>query len=120
MANLPEKIKVYLEQNGKDWKNHLFFGGDIVIENKSDGAGDKLTEWNVSGLAQPTTEQLDALDSDANIFKNNSISIDYRKNEYPSLGDVADAIFKKEAGDSTEFDSLAAQRQETKIKYPKE
>ena len=55
MANLSEKIKVYLEQNGKDWKNHLYFDGDIIIQNTSDGTGDKITQWNVGGLAEPTT-----------------------------------------------------------------
>ena len=120
MANLAEKIKVYLEQNGKDWKDHLYFGGDIVIKNASDGTGDKLTQWNVSGLAQPTTEQLDALDSEAVKLRNNSVAIANRLKEYTSLGDIAYAIFKKEAGDSTEFDSLEAKRQATKTKYPKE
>ena len=120
MANLAEKIKVYLEQNGKDWKDHLYFGGDIVIQNTSDGTGDKLTQWNVSGLAEPTTEQLDALDSEAVKLRNNSVAIANRLNEYPSLGDIVDAIFKKEAGDSTEFDALAAKREVTKTKFAKE
>ena len=53
-------------------------------------------------------------DYDANQYQRD------RKNEYPSLGDVVDAIFKKEAGDSTEFDSLASKRAALKTKYPKE
>ena len=42
-----------------------------------------------------------------------------RQKEYPSYGDVIDALFKKEAGDSTEWDSLATDRQAVKEKYPK-
>lgn len=42
-----------------------------------------------------------------------------RQKEYPSYGDVIDALFKKEAGDSTEWDNLATDRQAVKEKYPK-
>ena len=42
-----------------------------------------------------------------------------RKRDFPSIGDVIDAIFKKEAGDSTEFDNLATQRQTVKNSNPK-
>jgi hypothetical protein len=42
-----------------------------------------------------------------------------RKKAFPRLGDVIDAIFKKEAGDSTEFDNLATQRQTVKNANPK-
>ena len=69
---------------------------------------------------KPTEEQLNALDSQADTLQNNKASIDARLNEYPSIGDMIDAICKKEAGDSTEFDSLEAKRQATKTKYPKE
>lgn len=44
---------------------------------------------------------------------------DKRKKEYPSYGDVIDALFKKEAGDSSEWDNLATNRQAVKEKYPK-
>ena len=43
-----------------------------------------------------------------------------RENEYPKIGDVIDAIFKKENGDSTEFDALATSREAIKTKYAKE
>tara|TARA_R100001530_G_C4217107_1_gene128954 strand:- start:257 stop:559 length:303 start_codon:yes stop_codon:yes gene_type:complete len=42
-----------------------------------------------------------------------------RKRDFPNIGDVIDAIFKKEAGDSTEFDNLATQRQTVKNANPK-
>jgi hypothetical protein len=40
--------------------------------------------------------------------------------EYPSLGDIVDALFKKEAGDSTEWDALVVSREAVKAKHPKE
>ena len=42
-----------------------------------------------------------------------------RLHEYPKVGDVIDALFKKEAGDSSEWDALATSRANTKTKYPK-
>lgn len=42
-----------------------------------------------------------------------------RVREYPTVGDVIDALFKKEAGDSSEWDALAASRANVKTKYPK-
>lgn len=42
-----------------------------------------------------------------------------RLREYPTVGDVIDALFKKEAGNSTEWDALATSRANTKTKYPK-
>jgi hypothetical protein len=42
-----------------------------------------------------------------------------RVHEYPRVGDVIDALFKKEAGDSSEWDALVTARTNTKNKYPK-
>lgn len=36
--------------------------GTIVLQNDSDGRGDYIREWNHPTLAQPTQEQLDALE----------------------------------------------------------
>ena len=40
--------------------------------------------------------------------------------EYPSLGDMIDALVKKESGDSTEWDDLVILRATVKTKHPKE
>ena len=39
--------------------------------------------------------------------------------EYPSLGDVIDALVKKENGDSTEWDAIVIARAAVKTKHPK-
>ena len=39
--------------------------------------------------------------------------------EYPSLGDVIDALVKKEGGDSTEWDAIVIARAAVKKKHPK-
>jgi len=43
-----------------------------------------------------------------------------RRFEYPSVGDMLDALVKKEGGDSTEWDAIVVARAATKTKYPKE
>jgi hypothetical protein len=45
---------------------------------------------------------------------------DKRILEFPTIGDVIDALVKKEGGDSTEWDALVTRREEVKTKYPKE
>ena len=59
MARLSSKIKEYLKANGKTFDAER---DNISLENLSDGNGDFIAGWNVSGLAQPTDAQLDALD----------------------------------------------------------
>ena len=39
--------------------------------------------------------------------------------ESPSLGDVIDALVKKEGGDSTEWDAIVTAREAVKTKHPK-
>ena len=40
--------------------------------------------------------------------------------EFPSLGDVIDALVKKEGGDSTEWDAIVIARAAVKTKHPKD
>ncbi len=118
MADLRAKVKQFL---GREF-NHT----EVLIANSIDTNWEfRILKWDVkdeSGnpIAQPSQEQLDALDAEADIAEKEKQAIRKRFCEYPSLGDIADAIFKKEAGDSTEFDSLEAKRQATKTNYPKE
>ena len=39
--------------------------------------------------------------------------------EYPSIGDMIDALVKKEAGDATEWNELVGKRATVKAKHPK-
>ena len=40
----------------------LLMSGVIVLQNDSDGKGDYIRAWNHPTLAEPTQEQLDALE----------------------------------------------------------
>jgi hypothetical protein len=43
--------------------DHDFSDGDIRLRNDSDGNGDYIAVWNHPTLAQPTQEQLDAVEA---------------------------------------------------------
>ena len=89
MANLNAKIRVYLAENGKVYKEER---DNFFMEN--DGSGDRLVSWNVSGLAEPTAEQLDALDSKADTDFANRIIGYTRKKSYGDIGDQLDLLYK--------------------------
>ena len=70
----------------------------------------------------------DNVKKDWTVNSNNSVSAPVeieatydqkRQREYPKIGDVIDALFKKEAGDSSEWDALVTSRTNIKNKYPK-
>ena len=115
--SLATKVKLYCSANGI---SNVDFRKDVKIVDLLDGTGAKIIEWNIDILAKPTDDQLNSYNSSATTEENNNKVIDNRLNEYPSLGDIVDAIFKKEAGDATEFNSLAAKRQSIKNANPKE
>ena len=50
--------------------------------------------WNVSGLAEPTAEQLNSYESSATTEENNNAIRETRKNAYGDIGDQLDEIFK--------------------------
>ena len=120
MDNLYYKVKLYLEANSKSVDEFSKLPKTIKLEDHNDGKGATITFWNVDGLDKPTDSQLNAFDEQASKLNNNSEAIYNRLKEYPEIGDVIDAIFKKEAGNSSEFDSLVTARNEIKSKYPKE
>ena len=96
MSTLSKKIEIYLGRKPN-------FLEEVILQD--DGSGPYIKEWNItSEKAKPTDTQLDALASQATTLQKNKIAIANRLSEYPSIGDVIDAIFKKEAGDSSEFD----------------
>ena len=89
--NLYYKSKLYLEANGKTVSE---FDNNILLQNDSDGNGDYIKTWNVSGLAQPTDSQLNALATNATKEYNNAGVRNTRKKEYGDIGDQLDEIFK--------------------------
>ena len=89
MATLNDKIRIYLSDNGKVYKDEY-----RNYELLDDGSGARLVSWNVSGLAEPTAEQLDALASKADTDSANRNVRYTRKKSYGDIGDQLDEIYK--------------------------
>ena len=51
-------VAIYPELSGES----LFYQG-IIVQNDSDGNGDYIAKWEHPTLAQPTQEQLDAVEA---------------------------------------------------------
>ncbi len=90
MENLYWKVKVYLESNGKTIDE---FKSNILLQNDSDGGGNYIHTWNVSGLAQPTEEQLNAIDAQATTDFNNNRTDKTRRRAYGNWKDQLDEIY---------------------------
>jgi hypothetical protein len=72
MAQLSSKIRKYLDRE-------VDFTKDVELQDDGDGA--YIKEWNVAE-AQPTDEQLNALESQATTLESNNQVIATRKNLY--------------------------------------
>ena len=83
MASLSSKVKTYLANNGV---NEVDFMVDVLLQDDSNGQGPYIKSWNVSGVAQPTSEQLDAVDSAADLEERQNAVRATRRNAYGDIG----------------------------------
>ena len=104
------KVKKYLEANSKTVSE---FEQNIILQNDSDGNGDYIKTWNVSGLAKPTDEQLASYNSAATTEENNNTIRGTRKSAYGNIGDQLDEIYK-------DIDAWKTRIQSIKDANPKE
>jgi len=93
MSNLATKVKLYLEANGKSASEigSSIFDANAQIHN--DGDGDYLKVWTVPGLARPTEEQLDALDSQGDTTEANEQVDKTRRRAYGDWKNQLDEIY---------------------------
>jgi len=102
MSTLANKIKLYCEANGKT--PNFGDGGNISIRNNSDGNGDIIVSWSVTGLAKPTTDQLNSYEAQADKDEKNYEIRRTRKTAYGDIGDQLDLLYKDmlaDKGDKT-------------------
>ena len=106
MANLSTKIKLYLGRK--------FSVEEVLLQNDNDGNGAYIKEWNVSDeKAEPTVEQLNALESEGNDLEEANQIIANRRKEYPSIEECVHAIL------DDDLENLQILRTAVKEKYPK-
>tara|TARA_R100000908_G_scaffold5157_2_gene2159 strand:- start:430 stop:759 length:330 start_codon:yes stop_codon:yes gene_type:complete len=89
MASLATKVKLYCAANSKT----VDFTKDVLLQDDSDGKGPYIKEWNISGLAQPSADQLAAHDSAGNTEETNNEVKAKRRAAYGDIGDQLDEIY---------------------------
>ena len=109
MATLATKVKLYIEANSATWDNTK-----VSLQNDGDGKGDYIKTWNVDGLAQPTEEQLNALESEATTLESNNQVIATRIKLYGTTAEQLEYIVENGVS------AFIEKQQQIKISNPKE
>ena len=106
MASLSSKVKKYLANNGV---NSVDFTSDVLLQDDSNGQGPYIKEWNVSGVAQLSSSQLDAVDSAADLEERQNAVRATRRNAYGDWGSQLDMQYHDSVdGTTTWKDHVAA------------
>ena len=106
MASLSSKVKTYCANNGV---SEVDFMTDVLLQDDSNGQGPYIKAWNVSGVAQPTAEQLNAVDSAADLEERQNAVRATRRNAYGDLGSQLDMQYHdSKDGTSTWEDHVEA------------
>jgi|21_taG_2_1085346.scaffolds.fasta_scaffold57221_2 hypothetical protein len=111
MANLKTKTELYLKANSKTWEAEE---EKIILQNDSDGKGDYIHTWNVSGLSKPTDEQLASYETAGNTEESNQTVIATRKNLYGTWENQLEEIY------DDGIDSWKERIAQIKVDNPKE
>ena len=92
MASLSTKVKLYCEANSK--VANFREGGNVALQDDSDGKGPYIKSWSVDGLTKPTDSQLASYDTAGNTEEKNNTVRATRKAAYGNIGDQLDEIYK--------------------------
>ena len=113
MASLSSKVKKYCANNGVA---EVDFLSDVLLQDDSNGQGPYIKEWNVSGVAQPTAEQLDAVDSAADLEERQNAVRATRRAAYGDLGSQLDMQYHDAVdGTTTWKDHVASVKSDNPI-----
>ena len=106
MASLSSKVKQYCANNGVA---EVDFMTDVLLQDDSNGQGPYIKEWNISGVAQPTDEQLNAVDSAADLEERQNAVRATRRTAYGDLGSQLDMQYWDNVNGTTTWkDHVAA------------
>ena len=92
MASLSTKVKLYCAANSKT--ADFGSGGNVSLQDDSDGKGPYIKTWSVDGLAKPTDAQLANYETAGNTEETNNTVKNTRKAAYGDIGDQLDEIYK--------------------------
>jgi hypothetical protein len=92
MASLSTKVSLYCTANSKT--ADFGPGGNVALQDDSDGNGPYIKTWSVDGLDKPTDAILANYDTAGNTEETNNTVKSTRKALYGDIGDQLDEIFK--------------------------
>ena len=92
MASLSTKVALYCTANSKT--ADFGQGGNVSLQDDSDGKGPYIASWSVSGLDKPTDSQLASYETAGNTEETNNTVRATRKAAYGDIGDQLDEIYK--------------------------
>jgi len=92
MASLSTKVSLYCTANSKT--ADFGSGGNVSLQDDSDGNGPYIKTWSVDGLTKPTDAQLANYETAGNTEETNNTVKNTRKAAYGDIGDQLDEIYK--------------------------
>ena len=92
MASLSTKVSLYCTANSKT--ADFGPGGNVALQDDSDGNGPYIKTWSVDGLTKPTDAQLANYETAGNTEETNNTVKNTRKALYGDIGDQLDEIYK--------------------------
>jgi len=92
MASLSTKVSLYCTANSKT--ADFGSGGNVTLQDDSDGNGPYIKTWSVDGLTKPTDAQLANYETAGNTQETNNTVRYTRKAAYGDIGDQLDEIYK--------------------------
>ena len=98
MASLSSKVKTYCANNGVA---EVDFLTDVLLQDDSNGQGPYIKEWNISSVTKPTDEQLNAVDSAADLSERQNAARAARRKSYGDLGDQLDMQYHDNVNGTT-------------------
>jgi|ETNvirenome_6_85_1030632.scaffolds.fasta_scaffold49405_2 hypothetical protein len=108
MAQLASKIRAYV---GRD----VDFTNEVTLQDDSQGSGPYISSWNIPE-SQPTIDQLNGFESEADSADALSSTLNKRRTEYGSFGNQLDMIYWDGVNGTTTWQDHIAK---VKADYPK-
>ena len=92
MASLSTKVALYCTANSKT--ADFGPGGNVSLQDDSNGQGPYIASWSVDGLAKPTDAVLANYETAGNTEETNNTVRATRRAAYGDVGDQLDEIYK--------------------------
>jgi len=107
MASKANLIREYCKANGV---SNVDFTSDLLLQDDMVGgvSNPYIKEWNVSGLAKPTDEQLASYETVANTAESNAQVDTARRVAYGPIADQLDMMYKDQVNGTTTWKAHVA------------